>query len=82
MSIVEADRSTPHIFIHQLREAGLDVQYDETLGTADRRAKDATELEALREAQSATEVVMQDICALILNANVGNDVFCNMTAKF
>ena len=50
---VLVDRSTPFIYVHELIEAGLSVQYDSELGGVDRRSKSQDELSALQQAQSA-----------------------------
>jgi Xaa-Pro aminopeptidase len=70
---VVVDRSTPHVFIHQLGQVGLQVIYDEDFGVLERRSKDAAELDALRRAQAATEQVMEMACRTIGGADVDAD---------
>ena len=66
--VVRVDRSTPFIYIHELREAGLEVSYDPDLGVTDRRSKSPDELSALRTAQEDTERVMEEVLHLIASA--------------
>ena len=67
-SRVIADRTLPLIFVDQLKQRGIAVEYDADLGVADRRAKDAKEIEHLREAQAATERAMRLACELVAHA--------------
>ena len=67
---VVVDRSTPHVYVHHLARAGIEVDYDEEFGVADRRAKDQAELEALRTAQADTERAMEMACRTIARAEV------------
>lgn len=70
---VIADRSLPFIYAHLMREAGIEVTCDLNLGVADRRSKDAQELAALREAQTATEDAMRLACETIAKASARAD---------
>ncbi|MEY5032842.1 MAG: hypothetical protein RL354_1873, partial [Planctomycetota bacterium] len=54
-----ADRSLPFIFAHFMRMAGIELVCDTEMGVLERRAKDAQELDWLREAQRATEGAMK-----------------------
>lgn len=65
---VTADRSLPLIYTHALREAGIEVHCDLDLGVITRRAKDAEEIEHLRESQRVTEQAIEMACALIARA--------------
>jgi Xaa-Pro aminopeptidase len=65
---VTADRSLPLIYSHALREAGIEVHCDLDLGVITRRAKDAEEIEHLRESQRVTEQAIEMACALIARA--------------
>jgi Xaa-Pro aminopeptidase len=67
------DRTLPLIVIDHLRRTGVEVCYDEDLGVLDRRRKDAQEVEALREAQKATEEVMALACGLVAKAEARDD---------
>lgn len=62
INTITADRSLPHIYIHHLQQAGIQINYDPQLGVAQRRVKDDQEIAYLHEAQAATERVME--CAL------------------
>ncbi len=73
VTTVRADRSLPLIYAHFIEKAGIRVQCDTELGVVERRAKDSTELAALREAQHATEVVMQLACSTIARAKASAD---------
>jgi Xaa-Pro aminopeptidase len=65
---VRVDRSLPYIFAWHVQQAGLALDYDPELGVAERRAKDAQELEWLRAAQRVTEQAMEYACGLIARA--------------
>lgn len=70
---VRTDRTLPFIFAHHIRQAGISLDYDESLGVMDRRAKDQQEIEALRIAQAMTEEVMQWVCERIARASARAD---------
>lgn len=70
---VTGDRSLPLIYADQLRLAGVEVACDSELGIVERRAKDASEVERLAEAQAATEEVMEAACARVANASADAD---------
>ena len=65
---VTADRSLPMIYVHALQAAGIDVVCDLDLGVSVRRAKDAEEIEHLRQSQQVTEQAMEMACTLIARA--------------
>ena len=65
---VTADRTLPLIYAHALKEAGIAVECDLQRGLAERRAKDATEIEYLRQAQRITEEAMELACRMIARA--------------
>ena len=68
-----ADRTLPLIFAEHLRLAGIAVRYDAELGVAERRAKDAQELDWLRAAQAVTEEAMRLACETVARATAGRD---------
>lgn len=68
VSAVTADRSLPLIYADQLRQIGVDVACDSELGIVERRAKDAGEVDKLREAQQVTEGAMEMACRMIAGA--------------
>jgi Xaa-Pro aminopeptidase len=70
---VIGDRTLPLIFSDLLRQAGIDVQCDSERGVLERRAKDAQEIDFLREAQQATEGAMEMACRLVAAATVRQD---------
>lgn len=73
VSRVVSDRSLPLVFAEMIRRAGLKLECDLDLGVLDRRAKDAQEVELLREAQSVTEGAMRMACELVARAEAGSD---------
>ncbi len=70
---VVADRTLPLIFAEFVRQAGIGVQCDFSIGVADRRRKDANEVEHVRQAQQATEQVIERTCRLIARAEARRD---------
>jgi len=70
---VIGDRTLPLIFSDLVRHAGIDVQCDPDLGVLDRRAKDAEEIDWLRECQGVTEGVMEMACRLVAGAALRAD---------
>ncbi len=70
---VRGDRTLPLIFAEHLRDAGIDLIYDAEAGVAERRSKDESEIEALREAQRITEEVIEFACRTIAGAGVDRD---------
>ena len=70
---VVGDRSLPLVYVEACRAAGIAVELDPDLGVAGRRAKDAQELEWLRNAQRATEGAVRLACETIASASVRND---------
>lgn len=70
---VRGDRTLPLIFADHLREAGIEVDYDESAGVSERRSKDAREIEAMREAQRATEAAVELACRTIAGATADAD---------
>ncbi len=65
---VTADRSLPLIYHEMLRRADIEVACDLQWGIIERRAKDEQEVEWLREAQAATECVMERACRCVARA--------------
>ncbi len=70
---VRADRSLPLIFAHFIGKAGIALECDIEMGVLERRAKDAQELDWLREAQRATEGAMQLGCETVARARAAAD---------
>lgn len=70
---VRADRSLPLIFAHFIGKAGIVLECDTEMGVLERRAKDAQELDWLREAQRATEGAMQLGCETVARARAAAD---------
>jgi len=70
---VVADRTLPLIFADLVREAGIGVQCDTSIGVADRRRKDSEELEHIRRSQQATEQVIERTCRLIARSEPRRD---------
>jgi len=73
VSRVVADRTLPLIFADLVREAGIGVECDMSIGVADRRRKDPAELEHIRKSQQATEQVIERTCRLIARADARRD---------
>ena len=65
---VTTDRALPFIYAHLIQQAGIRLDYDDQWGVAERRAKDADEVEQLREAQAMTELVMEMACRRVAHA--------------
>lgn len=70
---VEADRSFPLIFAHELQQRGIDLRYNPALGIGERRAKDAQEVEWLRKAQKVAAKVVLQACQRIARAEAFAD---------
>ncbi len=70
---VVADRTLPLIFAELVREAGIGVECDMSLGVADRRRKDPEEVEHVRQSQQATEEIIERTCRLIARAEARRD---------
>lgn len=73
VSRVRSDRTLPLIYAHVLAQAGITVECDPDLGVAERRQKDAQELEWLDAAQRITEGIMERACRLIARAETRKD---------
>jgi Xaa-Pro aminopeptidase len=73
IAAVRGDRTLPLVFSAHLREAGITVEYDPAAGVAERRRKDAAEIEALRDAQRATEQAMEAACRIVASASAAAD---------
>ncbi len=65
---VTADRTLPLIYAHIIEQAGIAIECDLELGILDRRSKDQSELDHLRQAQAITEEVMRYACGMIFAA--------------
>lgn len=70
---VEADRSFPLIFAHELKRRGINLRYNPALGIRERRAKDAQELEWLRKAQKVAAKVVIRACQRVAKAEAAAD---------
>ena len=70
---VRADRSLPLIYAHFIAKAGIALECDTEMGVLERRAKDAQELDWLREAQRATEGAMRLACETVARAKTAAD---------
>ena len=66
--IVDADRTLPLSFAHEIEHAGIQLRYDPDLGVAERRSKDAREIQWLRDAQATTEQAIRMACTRIAHA--------------
>ena len=73
IATVRADRSLPLIYAHFMRAAGIAVDCEPDLGVLERRAKDAQELDWLREAQRVTEGAMKLACETVARASAAAD---------
>ena len=73
VDLVRGDRTLPLVFTEHLRQAGIDLVYDPDAGVAERRSKDESEIEALRQAQRITEEVVELACRTIAGADAGRD---------
>ena len=70
---VVADRTLPLIFAQIIKDAGIEVTCDLDMGVIQRRAKDAQEIQWLRDAQSVTEGAIRLACERIANATARED---------
>ncbi len=70
---VVADRTLPLIYAEMVREAGIGVECDASIGVADRRRKDADELAHVREAQAVNEQIIERTCRMIARAEAARD---------
>ncbi len=70
---VVADRSLPLIFADLVRQAGIGVECDMSIGVADRRHKDPEEIEHIRQSQQPTEQIIERTCRLIARADARGD---------
>ena len=70
---VVADRTLGLLFVEQLRAAGIALRLDPNLGVAERRQKDAKELEMLHECQCVTESAVRMACERIAAATPNAD---------
>ncbi|MGA1393946.1 MAG: M24 family metallopeptidase, partial [Phycisphaerales bacterium] len=73
IAAVRGDRTLPLVFAEHLRQAGIAIEYDAVAGVAERRRKDAAEIEALRDAQRATERTMERACRTVARASAASD---------
>lgn len=73
VNAIDADRSLPLIYAHILQEKGIKVRCDLDRGVSTRRAKDAEEIEYLRQAQRITEGAVELACHMIATATPDRD---------
>ncbi|MGA1045784.1 MAG: M24 family metallopeptidase [Phycisphaerales bacterium] len=73
IAAVRGDRTLPLVFAEHLRQAGIAIEYDPAAGVAERRRKDAAEIEALRDAQRATERAMERACRTVARGSAASD---------
>jgi Xaa-Pro aminopeptidase len=65
---VTVDRSLPYLYAHFIKEAAITIEYSPELGVANRRVKDAGEIEHLRQAQKVTGEAVAYACRTIAHA--------------
>lgn len=65
---ITADRSLPFLYVHHLRQRGVEVTCDPEFGILERRKKDKWEVNQLRKAQDATEQAIRRACEIIAGA--------------
>lgn len=70
---VEADRSFPLIFAHELKRRCINLRYNPALGIDERRSKDAQEVEWLRKAQKVAAKIVLQSCQLVAKAEAAAD---------
>lgn len=70
---VRVHRDLPVLFAECMRDRGIGVSCDRTLGVTDRRGKDEEEIAALSAAQAATESAIRRACELIAEADAASD---------
>lgn len=70
---VVGDRTLSLLFVHHLREAGIEVECDPWSSVMARRAKSAEEVELLRKAQAVTEDAIRMACETIGQSKVRAD---------
>lgn len=70
---VTADRTLPLIYAELIRQRGIEVICDQDMGVSQRRTKDETEVQWLREAQSVTEDAIRLACKMIGRATAAAD---------
>ncbi|NNE90462.1 MAG: aminopeptidase P family protein [Verrucomicrobiales bacterium] len=70
---VTVDRTFPFLFAHELKQAGIELEYSPELGVLERRTKSAEEIEHLRHAQAVTGEAMTMACRAISRAKPDDD---------
>jgi Xaa-Pro aminopeptidase len=70
---VVADRTLPLIYASEIQRVGIAVDCDADLGVAERRSKDAQEIEYLRAAQMVTEDAIRMACQMVARATARDD---------
>lgn len=70
---ITIDRSLPYLYAHFIQEAGIGIDYSEDFGVANRRVKDAEEIEHLLQAQKITGEAMTFACRTIAKATPDAD---------
>jgi Xaa-Pro aminopeptidase len=70
---VITDRTLPYIFAWHIQQAGIALEYAAEMGVAERRVKDAQEIDWLQKAQAVTEDAMLMACQTVAHATAGAD---------
>ena len=70
---VTTDRALPMLFAHELQAVGIRVTCDPEMGILERRAKDATEIVHLTDAQRMAERAVELACTTIARATPDAD---------
>ncbi|RMH12964.1 MAG: aminopeptidase P family protein [Planctomycetota bacterium] len=73
VSRARCDSTLALVYAEHMRERGIEIEFDPQLGVRDRRAKDAQEVQWLREAQAMTERAMEMACTMIAGASARAD---------
>ncbi len=72
-TVVKVDRSIPMIYVHLLRESGIEVECDLEWGIVERRQKSPEEIAHIAFAQAQTELVMERACRTIARAEANSE---------
>lgn len=73
VDLIRSDRTLPLSFVAELRNVGIDIEYDAELGVRERRSKDEEELDSLRASQAATQAAIAMACETIAHAAADGD---------
>ncbi len=72
---VLSDQMLPLLFVDVLKQNGITVECDATLGILERRMKDDEEIAHLAESQRVTELAIRHAYEIVRDADVVNDEF-------